>query len=169
MVTIYFREAVMKKVVVAVCALLVMLSFAVTGAIAQEESWETVNVRFSPRSLNLGSNGRWVSCTISGLPEGYLPADIDMGTLCIVEVNGMVLEGDGGPICSKDSGAKYNNRGASKLKIKFDRKDLADAITEYSDESPDNATITVEGYGLDGILQFYGDDTIKVKPAKIKK
>lgn len=159
----------MKKTLFAVIAVFVMFSCVVAESMAEEPPWEMVSVRFTPRSLNLGSKGGWVSCTISGLPEGYVPADIDTDTLCIVEVNGMELDGDGGPICSKDSGAKNNSSGNNKLKIKFSRKDLADVITEYSDESPDNATITVEGYGLDGILQFYGDDTIKVKPAKNKE
>jgi hypothetical protein len=158
----------MRKIVFAAIAVFVMVSCSVTGLMAQEEFWEKVTVRFSPRSLNLGSNGRWVTCKISDLPEGYTPADIDMDTLCIVEVNGMLLDDDGGPICTKDSGKSSKKHAKKKLKVKFDRRALADFISEYPGENPDNATITVEGYGLDGVLQFYGEDTIKVKPAKVK-
>jgi len=158
----------MRKILFTAIAVFVMFCCAATVSMAQEAPWETVNVSFSPRSLNLGSNGRWVTCKISDLPEGYIPADIDLDTVCIVNVNGTVLEENGGSICAKDSGGKHNNRGKKKLKVKFDQKDLADAIAANPGEDPSTAVITVEGSGLDDVLQFSGEDTIKVKPAKIK-
>jgi len=153
----------------AVIAVFVMVSCSITGLMAQEDHWDVVTVRLSPRSLNLGSNGRWVNCKISDLPEGYMPADIDMDTVCIVEVNGMSLDDDGGPICTKDSGKSGKKKSKKKLQVKFDRRALADLISEYPGTNPDNATIIVEGYGIDDGLQFYGEDTIKVKPARVKE
>jgi hypothetical protein len=129
---------------------------------------EEVTIRFTPRKLNLGSKGKWVSCKIQDLPEDYLPADIDLDTLCIVAVNGVFLAEEGGPICAKDSGWPAKSNGKKKVKIKFDRRNLADFITDYPGLDPALADITVIGSTLDG-LQFYGEDVVKVKPAKIKK
>ena len=132
--------------------------------------WEVVKVRFSPRSLNLGSNGNWVTCKISDFPDGYTPADVDMDRVCIVAVNGKFLAETANPICSKDSGGPFNNRNKKKLIVKFDRKELAAfiAANPITDE-PNIAKITVTGYGTDETLQFYGEDTIKTKPAKPPK
>jgi hypothetical protein len=132
--------------------------------------WDIVKVRFSPRSLNLGSNGNWVTCKISDFPDGYTPADVDMDRVCIVAVNGKFLAETADPICSKDSGGPFNNRNKKKLIVKFDRKELAAfiAANPITDE-PNIAKITVTGYGTDETLQFYGEDTIKTKPAKPPK
>jgi hypothetical protein len=130
---------------------------------------EEVTIRFTPRKLNLGSKGRWVSCKIRDLPEDYLPADFDLETVCIVVVNGVFLAEEGDPICAKDSGWPAKNKGKKKVKIKFDRRELADFITDYPGQDPAVAAIKVIGaVGLDGML-FYGEDVIKVKPAKVKK
>lgn len=131
--------------------------------------WDIVSVRFSPRSLNLGSNGGWVTCKISGLPRGYNSADVDMDRVCIVAVNGEFIAETDELICSSDSGGPYNNRNIKKLIVKFDRGDLSDFISEYPGQDPATAAITVAGYSLDGVLQFYGADVIKTKPVKVKK
>ena len=157
----------MRKVLFSVVAFFIMLSCA-AGAMAQEDPWEKVKVRFTPRTLNLGSEGNWVTCMIKGLPEGYIPADIDLDTVCIVEVNNMVLDDDGGPICfDKDSGAPYNV-GKRKLMVSFDRQALSDVITAYPKRNPTKAKIIIEGYGQDGELQFWGKNRIRVKPVKVK-
>ncbi len=130
---------------------------------------ETVTVRFSPRSLNLGSKGKWVNCKISDFPEGYAPADIDMDSICIVAVNGVFLAEDAAPICSRDSGGPYNNRNPEKLIVKFDRRDLQEFIAANPGLLPNLASITVAGASLDGLVQLYGEDTIKTKAAKVKK
>ncbi len=131
--------------------------------------WEIISVRFSPRSLNLGSKGNWANCKISDLPFNYLPSDVDMDRVCIVAVNDEFLaEKTGELICSSDSGGPYNNRSKKKLMVKFDRGDLSDFISDYPGQGHTTATITVAGYSLDGTLQFYGKDLIKIKPAKGK-
>ena len=144
-----------------------------------DTNWEKVTVRFAPRSLNLGSQGRWVTCKISGFPKNedeyqYTPADVDMDRVCIVAINGVFLAETNDLICSKDSGGPFNNRNKKKLMVKFDRQALAAEITAQYTADPDNfdltsVKITVAGYGLDEGLQFYGEDTIKTKPAKIPK
>ena len=51
--------------------------------------WTDAMVRFMPRSLNLGSHGKWVTCKFSGLPDDYASrADVNLESLCIVSVNG---------------------------------------------------------------------------------
>jgi len=160
----------MRKILFAAIAVFVLFSCAVTGVVAQEEPMDKVKVRFTPRSLNLGSEGNWVTCKIKRLPQGYSPADIDLDTVCIVEVNGNVLEDDGGPLCfDKNSGAPYTIC-KRKLMVSFDREVLADIITANPRprRNPSKAKIIVEGSGLDGELQFWGRDKIKIKPAKNK-
>jgi len=139
-----------------------------------DTNWEKVTVRFAPRSLNLGSKGRWVTCKISGFPQdeenAYTPADINLDNLCIVSINDQLLET---PIC-RDANGPANNRNKKKLMVKFDRQALATGITALYTADPDNfdltsVKITVSGYGLDESLQFYGEDIIKTKPAKVKK
>ena len=129
--------------------------------------WEIVKVRFTPRSLNLGSKGKWVTCKISDFPKNedeyqYTPADVDLDNFCIVMINDTLLDQ---PICSKDSNGPVNNRNKKKLMVKFDRKVLIGQI----DSEATSAKITVAGYSLDDTLQFYGEDTIKTKPAKTPK
>lgn len=136
-----------------------------------ESNWEEVTVRFTPRALNTGSNGRWVTCKISDFPDQYTPANVDLETVCIVAINGIFLsETDNGPICSKDSGGPSNNRNKNKLMVKFDRYRLASFIyVNQNTEDPETAVITVAGYSTDGSLQFYGvDDTIKIIPKEPK-
>jgi len=139
-----------------------------------DSDWEEVTVRFAPRSLNLGSKGRWVTCKISDFPQNeentYTPADINLDNLCIVSINDQLLET---PIC-RDANGPANNRNKKKLMVKFDRQALATGITALYTADPDNfdltsVKITVSGYGLDESLQFYGEDIIKTKPAKVKK
>jgi hypothetical protein len=160
-------EVLMKRTMIGLSAVLVMLICASTAVVAQD--LEIVKVRFTPRSLNLGSNGRWISCQISDLPEGYTPADVDPDSICIVAVNGVLLEDNGAPICSKDSGGPYKSNNPIRLKVKFDRRALSDAIVQTSGEGDDNATIEVAGSTIEDGVQFYGDDTIKIKAAKVKK
>ena len=40
-------------------------------------------VKITPRSLNQSSKGQWVTVKISGLPEGYIVGDINLGDVCV--------------------------------------------------------------------------------------
>lgn len=52
--------------------------------------WEEATVRFTPRSLNLGSNGNWVTCKVSGL-TGHTWDEIELANLCIVGINDALI------------------------------------------------------------------------------
>jgi hypothetical protein len=131
--------------------------------------WEVVDVRFTPRSLNLGSNGRWITCKIRDLPD--LPTDYEswdevIGGLCIVAVNDIVLDT---PICRAVDGPS-NTKNSSKLMVKFNRKALADAIQAQIDDplldvDDYSAKITL-AFSDGNALNFYGEDTLKTKPRK---
>jgi hypothetical protein len=108
----------------------------------------TVEVKITPQTLNLKSNGRWVTVHIK-LPEGYSTADIDVSTI--------LLDGVIKPETTKGSGE-------GKLVVKFSR---AGVITHIKDTygitgskfSQTTLTITVEVAGT----TFQCSDTIRVK------
>jgi len=108
----------------------------------------TTEVKISPQTLNLKSNGRWVTVHIK-LPEGYSAADIDVSTIRLDDVVK--------PETTKGSGE-------GKLVVKFSR---ADVITHIQDTygitgskfSQTTLTITVEVAGT----TFQCSDTIRVK------
>jgi hypothetical protein len=121
------------------------------------------DVKITPQSLNLGSNGNWVTCRI-GLPAGYSVADIDLDSICITAIDG---DDTFSPICRASGSPSSVGR---TLMVKFSRGELADAITAVS-PGASSVTITVTGSGGagEGAFVFTGDDTIKTKPAKTKK
>jgi hypothetical protein len=57
------------------------------------------------------------------------------------------------------------------MMTKFDRRALADEISSWITDNPDaDATNTKIAVAYsDGTLNFYGEDTIKTKPAKTPK
>jgi hypothetical protein len=121
-------------------------------------------VRFTPRSLNLGSQGKWVSCSIGGLPEGGYTVDwTNPEAVCITAINDDTAV-EGLPICSNDGPV---NAG-TELKVKFSRQELATAITNAG--SPGNVSLTVTGYVSAGEedFEFTGTDTFKTKAKKVK-
>jgi hypothetical protein len=117
-----------------------------------EQTPPEVTVRFTPRSLNLGSHGKWVTCKISGLPEDYSAGDINLDSLNIVAINGesitAIPRAPGSP-----------SGGRNKLMVKFDRQVLAAAIGEVNG----NVELTVTGTWGDEELPFFGTDTFKTK------
>lgn len=121
------------------------------------------DVKITPQSLNLGSNGNWVTCRI-GLPAGYSVADIDLASICITSIDD---DDTITPICRAAGSPSSVGR---TLMVKFSRGELADVITAVS-PGASSVTITVTGSGGDGegAFVFTGDDTIKTKPAKTKK
>jgi len=120
-------------------------------------------VKITPQSLNLGSNGNWVSCRI-GLPDSYDVKDIDPDSICITAIDGVTVPGL--PIC-RDPGSPSS--AGKTLMVKFSREVLATVLTGAGVSG--SVTLTVSGTGLAGTeaFAFSGDDTIKVKAAKEKK
>jgi hypothetical protein len=128
--------------------------------------------RFTPRSLNLGSNGKWVTCKVNEF--GYDWDNMTLANLCIVGINNRLFNA---PICVATDGP-VNTKNKSKMMAKFDRRALAGEITEeiaYESAAipptegfdPTKTTITLT-YS-DETSSVYWEDTIKTKPAKEKK
>ena len=119
------------------------------------------DVKITPQSLNLGSNGNWVSCRI-GLPDGYEVKDIDPDSICITAIDGVGIV----PFC-RDPGSPSSS--GRTLMVKFSRGTLSALLTEAG--VSDSVMLTVSGAGVAGTeaFAFSGDDTIKVKAAKEKK
>jgi hypothetical protein len=124
--------------------------------------WEEATVRFTPRSLNLGSNGKWVTCKVNAIAD-HTWDEVDLTKLCIVGINGELITS---PVYVDATGPS-NTKNSKKMMVKFDRRALADAISANLGLDPKSTKITL-AY-TDGTLSFYGEDTIKTKPAKVKK
>ena len=128
--------------------------------------------RFTPRSLNLGSNGKWVTCKVNEF--GYDWDNMTLANLCIVGINNRLFNA---PICVATDGP-VNTKNKNKMMAKFDRRALAGEITDeiaYENAAipptegfdPTRTTITLT-YS-DETSNVYWEDTIKTKPAKEKK
>jgi hypothetical protein len=132
-----------------------------TSAVPQylvEQTPPEVTVRFTPRSLNLGSQGKWITCKISGLPEGYSAGNINQDSLNIVAINGE-------SITAIPRAPSSPSGGRNKLMIKFERAAVIEAIGELNG----NVELTVFGTWGDEELPFFGTDTFKTKVPKQKK
>lgn len=101
-------------------------------------------VDIDPNTLNLGSNGRWITAFIE-LPEGYDVADIDPATVIL---NGTVY-------AEKSSIADNDNDGIPDLMVKFDRQTVCDILAPA-----DETEITIEGSS--DRFGFIGTDIIRV-------
>jgi hypothetical protein len=129
-------------------------------------TWEEATVRFTPRSLNLGSNGKWMTCKVNAV-AGHTWDEVELSKLCIVGINDELITV---PVCVDTTGPSNKNN-SKKMMVKFDRKALAGEIAAQIAANPDldpTSTKITLAY-TDGTLSFYGDDTIKTKPAKVKK
>jgi hypothetical protein len=103
-------------------------------------------VDMHPRSLNVVSRGKYVTCFIE-LPEGFEPADIDVSTVKINdEVSAELTPADVGD---------YDTDGIPDLMVKFSRQALLDAIDETGD-----VEITISGQ-VDGQM-FSGVATVRI-------
>ncbi len=129
----------------------------------------TTTVRFTPRTLNLKSNGNWVTCRI-GLQSGYSVKDVDVSTVCITAVNGNDTIT---PIYRDSSSPAASGK---TLMVKFSRQELGDLITSLLPEGSSGkvpVSLTVSGFGENPSTKEYflfsGTDTISVNVGKSKK
>jgi len=101
-----------------------------------------------PRSLNLRSNGRWISVSIE-LEKGYSVKDINISS---IKLNGKVSVDLTAPMEFADS----------KLIVKFDRKAVETLILDELAEPTkfSSVTLTLTGKLKDGTT-FSGNDTVK--------
>ena len=117
----------------------------------------SAEIDIDPNTLNLKSNGKWVSCYIE-LPEGHDVNEIDISTVNISDINGnsILIHAESHPTDTGD----HDGDGIPDLMVKFDRQKVQNAV------GPGDATITVEGEFGEGFY-FKGFDTIRViKPGK---
>ena len=107
----------------------------------------TATVDIEPDTLNLKSNGKWITCYIE-LPEGQDVSNIAVDSLMLnnqIQANAHPTETD-----------DYDDDGIADLMVKFDRN----AVTEILDIG-DDVLITIAGELSNGIM-FDGSDTIMV-------
>lgn len=121
----------------------------------------TADVKITPRSLNLGSNGRWVTCRVSNLSGGFAVKDLDVDSVCITHIDGDDTVA-GLPVC-RDPNSPSSSNGS--LMVKFLRSDLINVIP--ADATGVEITVTGSGVTEGGeSFKFTDTDTIKTKPAK---
>ena len=105
------------------------------------------SVDIEPDTLNLKSNGKWITGYIE-LPEGYSVKDIDVSTILL---NNTV------PALEKPVNiGDYDNDGILDLMIKFDRSMVMKIV------KPGQQWITFEVSGMVQGIHFKGFDTIKI-------
>lgn len=114
----------------------------------------SASIDIDPDTLNLRSNGRWVTAYIE-LPEGYTVADINVSTVLL---NG-TIPAELTPTAIGD----YDGNGVPDLMVKFDRAQVIQYILDHTSIEGrfSTVTLTMRGSLNDGIL-FEGSDTIRV-------
>ncbi|UCG93340.1 MAG: T9SS type A sorting domain-containing protein [candidate division WOR-3 bacterium] len=114
-------------------------------------------IDIDPNTLNLKSQGRWVTCYIE-LAEGYTVEDIDINTVALTEIDGQSI----GPL-NREGPTEiddYDNDGIPDLMVKFNRQALIAILSELV-EPPVDVELTVSGELTDGTA-FNGSDIIHV-------
>ncbi len=99
------------------------------------------SIDIDPDTLNLDSEGKWITCYIEA-PEGIDLNDVDISTIKISKVAGIpvVIPAEGRPTNIGD----HDKDGVPDLMVKFDRTDVQDAAL------PGDIEITVTGELTDG-------------------
>jgi hypothetical protein len=106
-------------------------------------------VKVTPKTLNLTSNGNWITCTVA-LGDNYDIGDVVLGSI--------MLNDELEPVRTQIDEAEQ------KLLIKFDRAETQEMLSNAA--SP--ALMTVSGKLTDG-TDFEGDDIIEIVTSKGKK
>ncbi|MFH2070069.1 MAG: hypothetical protein ABIJ11_02495 [Elusimicrobiota bacterium] len=113
-----------------------------------------VSVNFDPDTLNLRSEGRFVTVYIE-MPPGYSPTEIDIRTVHICAINGT----DVSPIqclLFPTGITDEDSDGQKELMVKFDREAIGSVLTPA-----ENVKISFAGDFITGDT-FVGNDTIRV-------
>jgi hypothetical protein len=93
-------------------------------------------IKFTPRTLNLKSKGKWVLATIELLSPNFDASRIDLSSVCITEdQNGWIYAHSDSNYTKKKAHKRFKKKKARKLKVKFDRQALIGMITTPSDET----------------------------------
>jgi PKD repeat protein len=135
----------------------------------QEVASLSATIRIFPRTLNLGSKGRWVTAWIK-LPKGYSASEVDPGSIC------MLAEGSSKPVFSVSNSKRGKFHKKRWLKVKFDRQDVVAAIAAPAGKFDLQVEGNLKPAGKQKQMKFSGSDTIrtiekqkKFKHAKAKK
>jgi hypothetical protein len=115
-------------------------------------------IDIDPNTLNLKSNGKWVTCYIE-LPAGYDVEDIDKASVALTSINDSVIEPPlfrTGPTGIGD----YDWDSIPDLMVKFDRQTLIEEL-ELIIVPPVDIRLTIKGTLIDE-TQFEGTDVIHV-------
>jgi predicted outer membrane repeat protein len=107
-------------------------------------------VKITPKTLSISSNGKWISCSITLLDENYGIGDVNTDTI--------TLNAQLSPVSIR------TDQQEQKLLVKFDRSAVQEMVS--GEESP--AMLNVAGELNDGMV-FAGADTIIILPAGSKK
>jgi len=107
---------------------------------ASQASGFSVSIDVSPSTLNLGSEGQWISCTVS-FPEPYDVADVDTSSLSLYGVSPYSV-----------------GTGGNTLNCKFVRSTFKALLEPFA---PGEVELTLMGQMTDG-TEFEGTDTITV-------
>jgi hypothetical protein len=109
-------------------------------------------IDIAPNSLNLRSEGRWITAYIE-LTEGYNISDINISTILLNNTIPAELK----PTAIGD----YDDDGIPDLMVKFNRTALTSYIYHALEIKYGNVTLTLSGNLIDG-TPFKGSDTIKI-------
>jgi hypothetical protein len=119
-------------------------------------------VTLDPNTLNLASNGNWITCYIE-LPEEYEPNEIDGATVKLGEIPAcMGNQGWAVPGSNEENTMDYDADGTVERMVKFDRSAVQAAV-----QAPE-ATVTVTGKLIGG-TPFEGTAVIRVIDNKAPK
>lgn len=109
-----------------------------------------------PDTLNLKSQGRWMTCYIE-LPSGYDPRDIDAGTILLNDVLAPELDPRYGFVRSETSYiTDHDGDGVLERMVKFDRPAVQSMLSPG-----DSVMHTITGKMFDG-TEFEGTDEVRV-------
>jgi hypothetical protein len=131
-----------------------------------------VKIKFTPKTLNPKSRGKWVPATI-WLPKGYDISQIDYNSLCIVENQTPVAYAYVDHKWKKFK-KRLKKKGVRKLKVKFDRQALLAALSGPAGVK----TLHVQGrlhvqsklsQGNAGSINFEGAGKIRTIEPRIKQ
>jgi hypothetical protein len=112
-------------------------------------------VDIDPDTINLKSNGKWITAYIE-LPDGYPLETIDRSTIVLTAVDNVRLK-QAVPAVSGPSGiGDHDGDGVPDLMVKFNRSTVQSLL------KPGEAKLTVRGRFIDR-LPFEGDNTTRVR------
>jgi hypothetical protein len=113
-------------------------------------------VDFDPDTLNLKSNGEWITCYIE-LSAGLNVGDIDVGTILLNDTIEVDL---GAPAQIGD----YDWDGIADLMVKFDRSTVIDwlRLADYNQDTGKSFEVNLKITGMVAGTTFEGADTVKV-------